>query len=195
MNENDGPHRQLARYVKDVGEMYVENIEAVVIYRQDRFGRGGDHTSFLDQNFTSVRLTAMHEDFTQQHQDVRVEDGVQYGDLEEFLDYDYIQKVAALNLAALSSLALSPPPPQTVTIDTTTLDNFTTLRWLPPADMTQVAGFVVLYRASNECCWNHKRFFFPSSPAVVPLSKDNYLFAVQSIDASLSHPSLPVPAT
>ena len=99
--ENDGKSRQLARYVKEIGERYVDNLEVVMIYRNDRFLRGGDHTPYLQNGFAAVRITEMNENFTRQHQDVRVENGIQYGDLPQYIDYEYLRKNTAMNLSNL----------------------------------------------------------------------------------------------
>ncbi|RYF47733.1 MAG: M20/M25/M40 family metallo-hydrolase, partial [Cytophagaceae bacterium] len=103
--ENDGTSRQLARYVKEIGERYVDQLDVRLIYRTDRYLRGGDHLPFLEQGFAAVRITEMNEDFNRQHQDVRKENGIDYGDLPDFADYDYIQKVARMNLSVLANLA------------------------------------------------------------------------------------------
>ena len=104
--ENDGRSRQLARYVKETGERYVDNIEVVLVYRNDRFLRGGDHTAYVENCFAAVRITEMNENYTHQHQDVRKENGIQYGDLPEFIDYEYLRKNTALNLSNLANLDL-----------------------------------------------------------------------------------------
>ena len=93
--ENDGKSRQLARYVKEIGERYVDNLEVVMVYRNDRFLRGGDHTPYVQNGFAAVRITEMNENFTRQHQDVRKENGIQYGDLPEFMDFEYLRKNTA----------------------------------------------------------------------------------------------------
>ncbi|MEJ7611850.1 MAG: M28 family peptidase [Ferruginibacter sp.] len=110
--ENDGKSRQLARYVKETGERYVENLEIKMIYRNDRFLRGGDHTPFVENGFTAVRITEMNENYTRQHQDVRMEKGIQYGDLIEFIDFEYLRKNTGMNLATLANLAKAPACPK-----------------------------------------------------------------------------------
>jgi len=109
--ENDGKSRQLARYVKEVGERYLDNLEVVMIYRNDRFGRGGDHTPFVENGFAAVRVTEMNENFYHQHQDIRTEKGISYGDLIEYMDFEYLRKNTAMNLANLASLAKAPAMP------------------------------------------------------------------------------------
>jgi Zn-dependent M28 family amino/carboxypeptidase len=117
--ENDGRPRQLARYVKEVGERYVDNLEVVLIYRNDRFLRGGDHTPFVQRGFAAVRLTEMNENYNHQHQDLRTEKGIVYGDLPEFMDFEYLRKNTGINLATLANLAKAPSVPQAVTVDVT----------------------------------------------------------------------------
>ena len=129
--ENDGASRQLARYLKEIGERYVANLEVVMVYRADRFLRGGDQIPFLQKGFAAVRITEMNENYTRQHQDVRVEKNIQYGDLPEFIDYEYLRKNTALNLSALANLAKSPSQPQDVKIDVKNLTNSTYLYWKP----------------------------------------------------------------
>jgi Zn-dependent M28 family amino/carboxypeptidase len=103
--ENDGKSRQLARYVKETGERYVDNLDIVMVYRNDRFLRGGDHTAFVDNGYPAVRITEMNENYYHQHQDVRKENGIQYGDLIEFMDFEYLRKNTAMNLSSLANLA------------------------------------------------------------------------------------------
>ena len=110
--ENDGSSRQLARYVKEIGERYVDNIEVVLVYRSDRFLRGGDHTPYLQNGFAAVRITEMNENYKHQHQDVRKENGIQYGDLPEFMDFEYLRKNTGINLSNLANLAKAPATPK-----------------------------------------------------------------------------------
>src|ERR1700743_1647738 len=114
--EDDSPSRELARYIKEIGERYVDNLDVKLIYRRDRYGRGGDHTSFLQQGFTAVRFTEMNENFTRQHQYVRRENEIGYGDVPDSVDYSYVQKVARMNLSVLSNLASAPAAPSAVTM-------------------------------------------------------------------------------
>lgn len=192
--ENDGNARQLARYVKEIGERYVANLEVVMVYRNDRFLRGGDHTSFVQKGFTAVRITEMNENFEHQHQDVRKEKGVQYGDLTEFMDFEYLRKNTALNLACLANLAKSPGLPQEVKIEVRGLGNSTLLSWKAPAQ-GQAAGYYVLVRETYQPFWQ-KKFFTTQTSMRLPYSKDNYFFAVQAVSADNNEglPVLPVPA-
>lgn len=187
--ENDGNARQLARYVKEIGERYVANLEVVMVYRNDRFLRGGDHTAFVQKGFTAVRVTEMNENFEHQHQDVRKDKGIQYGDLAEFMDFEYLRKNTALNLACLANLAKSPGMPQEVRVEVRGLGNSTTLNWKAPA-AGKPQGYYVLVRESYQPFWQ-KKFFTTQTTLKLPYSKDHYFFAVQSVSAD-GNESLPV---
>ncbi|MCD8739250.1 M28 family metallopeptidase [Mucilaginibacter roseus] len=189
--ENDGPSRQLARYVKEVGERYVDNLEVVMIYRPDRFLRGGDHLPYQQQGYAAVRITEMNENFNHQHQDVRMENGVQYGDLPEFMDYEYLRKNTAMNLSNLANLAKSPLAPQDVSIAVVALSNSTELSWKAPGG--KVAGYYVLMRETTSSVWQ-KKIFTADTSIKLPYSKDNYFFAVQSVSAA-GNEGLPVVPT
>ncbi|MFD2148335.1 M20/M25/M40 family metallo-hydrolase [Mucilaginibacter antarcticus] len=188
--ENDGPSRQLARYTKEIAERYVENLDVKLIYRRDRFLRGGDQTSFQLQGFTAVRLTEMNEDFTHQHQDLRTEKGVIYGDLPQYADYNYVQKVARMNLSVLANLASAPASPDNVGVTTSGLTNTTTLKWQPPITGKKPAGYYILMRETISPYWE-KKIFVTGTETTLNYSKDNYFFAVQSVDAE-GHESLPM---
>lgn len=177
--ENDGKARQLARYVKETGERYVENLEVVMVYRNDRFLRGGDHTPYVQNGFTAVRITEMNENYHHQHQDIRKENGIQYGDLTEFMDFEYLRKNTCMNLATLGNLAKSPSMPQEVKVDVKKLDNYTALSWQQPAT-GKCKGFYVLMRETTSAVWQ-KKFFTKQTSISLPYSKDNYFFAVQSV--------------
>ncbi len=187
--ENDGRSRQLARYVKETGERYVENIEVVMIYRNDRFLRGGDHTAFVDNGFTAVRITEMNENYTRQHQDVRKENGIQYGDLPEHIDYEYLRKNTAVNLANLANLAKAPAIPEEVKIDVKKLSNTSYLYWKAPKT-GNTKGYYVLLRETTSATWQ-KKFYTSALEITLPYSKDNYFFAVQSVNEE-GNESLPV---
>jgi Peptidase family M28 len=187
--ENDGKSRQLARYVKEIGERYVDQLEVKLIYRNDRFLRGGDHTPFVENGFTAVRITEMNENFDHQHQDLRTENGVRYGDLQEFMDFEYLRKNTGVNIAVLANLAKAPSSPTEVKIDVKNLSNNTFLYWKAPLNGT-VKGYYVLMRETSSAVWE-KKFFTSATELKLPYSKDNYLFAVQSIGND-GHESLPV---
>lgn len=180
--ENDSPAREFARYMKEVGERYVDQLDVRLIYRRDRYLRGGDHLPFAERGFTAVRVTEMNEDFRHQHQNVRAENGVRYGDLPEFTDYDYIQKVARMNLATLAGLATAPAAPQHVKILTAELTNRTNLTWDAPEGIKPTA-YYVLIRETTSPVWERK-IAVKETHLVLDYSKDNYFFAVQSIDAN-----------
>ena len=187
--ENDGKSRQLARYVKEIGERYVPNIEVVMIYRNDRFLRGGDHTAFVENGYAAVRFTEMNENYTRQHQNVRVENGIQYGDLEQYIDYEYLRKNTAVNLASLANLAAAPAMPVEVKIEVARLGNNTSLNWKKPLS-GNVSGYYVLVRETTNALWQ-KKFYTTDNNIVLPYSKDNYFFAVQAVNAA-GNESLPV---
>lgn len=187
--ENDGKSRQLARYVKETGERYVDNLEIKLIYRNDRFLRGGDHTPFVENGFTAVRITEMNENYTRQHQNVRVENGIQYGDLIEFIDFEYLRKNTGMNLSTLANLAKAPSMPEDVKIDVKKLGNSSFLYWKKPASGS-VKGYYLLMRETTSAFWQ-KKIYTTATEITVPYSKDNYFFAVQSINET-GNESLPV---
>lgn len=180
--ENDGKARQLARYVKETGERYVDNLEVVMVYRNDRFLRGGDHTPFVQRGFAAVRVTEMNENYNYQHQNVRKENGIQYGDLPEFMDFEYLRKNTAMNLANLANLSKAPSMPQNVTVETRNLTNSTYLNWKAP-NSGKVKGYYVLMRETTSPVWQ-KKFYTNAMEMRLPFSKDNYFFAVQSVNES-----------
>lgn len=187
--ENDGKSRQLARYTKETGERYVNNLEVVMIYRNDRFLRGGDHTAFVDNGYPAVRFTEMNENYYHQHQDVRKENGIQYGDLLEFIDFEYLRKNTAMNLSCLANLAKAPAMPQEVKIDVKKLGNTSLLFWKAPSS-GNTKGYYVMLRETTSALWQ-KKFFTTDTQMVLPYSKDNYFFAVQSVNED-GNESLPV---
>ena len=185
--DNDGNARQAARYIKEVAERYVDQLEVKLIYRRDRFLRGGDHTPFSQQGFTAVRITEMNEDFNRQHQDVKTENGFKYGDLPEYLDYNYLQKVTRMNMSVMANVGLSAQEPENVVIITSGLTNKTALKWNAPKGK-KPAGYYVLMRETTSPFWERK-FFVAEASATIGYSKDNYLFGVQSVDEN-GHESL-----
>ncbi|MGZ3776709.1 MAG: M28 family peptidase [Mucilaginibacter sp.] len=188
--ENDSQSRELARYIKETAERYVDQLNVKLIYRRDRYLRGGDHIPFLQQGYSAVRLTEMNEDFTRQHQNIRTENGIDYGDLPDFVDFNYVQKVARMNLSVLANLASAPAEPQNVGVVTSGLTNKTELKWDGPAMGKKPDGYYVLMRETTSPYWEQK-FYVADTHATLDYSKDNYLFAVQSVDAD-GHESLPV---
>ncbi|MES2445878.1 MAG: M20/M25/M40 family metallo-hydrolase [Bacteroidota bacterium] len=187
--DNDGKARQAARYIKEVAERYVDQLDVKLIYRRDRFLRGGDHTPFSQQGFAAVRITEMNEDFNRQHQDIRTENGFKFGDLPEYVDYNYLQKVTRMNLAVMANLAWSAQEPENVVVLTSGLTNKTALRWEAPKGKTP-AGYYILMRETSSPFWE-KKIFVKETSASIAYSKDNYYFGVQSVDDN-GHESLVV---
>jgi hypothetical protein len=187
--ESDSGSRQLARYIADVGRAYETGVKPVLVFRQDRFLRGGDHYSFNQQGFAAVRFTEFREDFHHQHQNVRTESGVEYGDLPKFVDFDYVAQVARLNAATLASLASAPAAPANVHLLTKDLENDSTLRWV--AAPGGGAEYEVVWRATTSPEWEHALGVGGATRATLKLSKDNVIFAVRAVDRR-GHRSLPV---
>jgi hypothetical protein len=179
--ESDSASRELARYITQTARTYHTGVSPLLEFRRDRFLRGGDHISFNEQGFTAVRFTEYRENFNRQHQNVRTENGIEYGDLPKYVDYDYVANVARVNAATLASLASAPLPPQKVRIETKDLVNDSTLVWDPPGDGRAV-GYEVLWRATSAPDWEHSQSVGKETRATLPVSKDNVIFAVESID-------------
>src|ERR1700685_3409925 len=152
--ENDSQSRQLARYIADVGRAYDPGVKPMLIFRLDRYLRGGDHYSFNQQGFAAVRFTEFREDFHHQHQNVRTEHGVEYGDLPKFVDFDYVAQVARLNAATLASLASAPASPAKVRLLTKDLENDSTLTWENSAG-GRAAGYEIVWRGTSSPDWEH----------------------------------------
>lgn len=186
--ESDSPSRELARYIADIGLSYDAGVKPLLIFRLDRFLRGGDHYSFNQQGFAAVRFTEFREDYDHQHQNVRTENGIEYGDLPKFVDFDYMAHVTRLNLATLASLASAPAPPTSVKMQTKNLDNDTTLTWEPSAG---AAAYEVVWRATNAADWEYVQTVSTGARATLKVSKDNVIFGVRALDQA-GHRSLPV---
>ena len=193
--ENDSLPRQLARHVKEVGERYVDGFKVTVVTRRDRYLRGGDHAPFLDRGFAALRFTEPAEDFNHQHQNVRKEGALQYGDLTEFVDPAYIAQVTRVNAAALSSLALAPAAPQDVQLRTAKLDNRTELTWQANAE-PDLAGYRIVWRDTTAAQWQGSQFVGKVTSTTMALSKDNVFFGVQAVDkdGNVSVATYPLPA-
>jgi len=187
--ESDSGSRELARYVADVGRAYDAGVKPMLVFRLDRFLRGGDHSAFNQQGFAAVRLTEFREDFHHQHQNVRTENGIEYGDLLKFVNYAYVSHVARLNAATLASLAAAPAPPANVHILTKNLENDTTLSW--EASPSGGAEYEVVWRATTSPEWEHAQGAGSATRTTLKLSKDNVIFAVRAVDRE-GHRSLPV---
>ncbi|NJC11873.1 hypothetical protein F4558_001699 [Micromonospora profundi] len=179
--ENDSPSRQLARFVRDVADNDDTGMRVRVIYRRDRYLRGSDHISFLREGWPAARFTEPNEDFAHQHQDVRVQDGKQYGDLPEFCDYKYIARVARVNGAALWSLAQAPGTPKGAIIVTTDLTNNTTLRW-QRGDEPDLTGYEVVWRETTAAEWQRVIPVGDVTEVSIDLSKDNVFFGIRAVN-------------
>ena len=180
--ENDSTPRQLARFIKDAAGRYVPDFKVEIIYRRDRYLRGGDHFPFLDAGYPAVRMTEYLENFRHQHQNVREENGVKFGDLPEYVDFAYAASVARVNAAALASLAMSPSAPQEVQMENLFLENNTTFRWKSNPE-PGVTGYRVLWRDTTAPAWEKSEDFGNVTRAtVVGVSKDNVVFGLQAID-------------
>jgi hypothetical protein len=187
--ENDSPSRELARYVMETGRTYASMAKPVMVYRLDRFLRGGDHSSFNQQGFAAVRFTEFREDYNHQHQNVRTENGIEYGDLPKFVNFDYVADVARLNAATLAALASGPSPPSKVKMQTRELENNTSLTWDPAVGATR---YEVVWRATSSPDWEHVQSSGLTS-ATLKISKDNVIFAVRSVDGAGHRSLLVVP--
>ena len=180
--ENDFPTRQLARSIKETAERYVDDFEIRIIYRKDRYLRGGDHSPFLAAGFPAVRFTEPREVFARQHQDVRVENGVQYGDLPEFVDAEYLAQVTRANAAALANLARAPAAPTGVQIEAVALTNDSTLRWQRGSE-PDLAGYRIVWRATTSPFWEDSAWAGDVTRFTIEdVSKDNVIFGVQAVD-------------
>lgn len=181
-SENDSPARQLSRYAKEVAETTDTDMRVRIIYRRDRYLRGGDHIPFLERRFPAARFTEVNEDYRHQHQDVRVEDGVQYGDLTRFVDFGYTARVARVNGAVLAGLATAPAAPSDVRVRTGELSVDTQLEWEANSE-PDLAGYEVVYRDTVEPYWTHRiRVGNVTSYTAEGLTKDNFLFGVRAVD-------------
>jgi hypothetical protein len=192
---DDAPSRQLARAMAEAARTYLGSrapqagFAPFLISRPDRYLRGGDHTSFNREGFSAVRVTEWREDFNHQHQNIREEAGVQYGDLLQFVDYGYVANVARLNAATLATLAASPGIPQEVKLVTDRLDNGTTIRWKAPEGAPAEVHYEVLWRETTAPDWQYVfvvagRTGAGGTEVTLPISKDNVVFGVRAVDAA-----------
>jgi hypothetical protein len=186
--ENDSSSRELARYINSVGENYdFGSFSPKLIFRRDRYLRGGDHSAFNESGFAAVRFTEYREDYSHQHQNVRTENGTEYGDLPKFVDFEYVANVAQLNAATLASLASSPAPPTDVRLLTKQLENDSKIEWKPAAGAT---GYEVLWRKTSDAAFPEENSLQTAETKIdLADSKDNVIFGVRSIDAK-GHRSL-----
>ena len=191
--ENDGKSRQLARYIYETTELYMPQMDPMLIYRLDRFGRGGHHRPFNEAGFAGVRIMEAHENYTQQHQDIRTEDGIEYGDVIEHVNFEYARKLTAVNAVAMASLAKAPPKPQKVEIGGAVQPS-TTLRW-EKSDSDLVKGYKIYWRPTSKPLWESQRYVGDVSEFTLEnIVIDNYLFGVSAVgkdghESVVSYPS------
>jgi hypothetical protein len=177
--ENDSPARELARFSAEVAANNATGMNVAIIYRLDRFLRGGDHTPFLQAGYPAIRYTEPNENFAHQHQDVRTANGTVYGDLIEFVDFEFTARVGKVNMATIWSLSEAPGLPRNVTVDTTVLDNDTRLKWI--ANSTDVERYEVVWRPVASSVWTHMVDVGKVGSVTLPLSKDNVIFGVRAV--------------
>ena len=191
--ENDSASRQLARFIKETGATYLPGFNVQLIYRRDRYLRGGDHIPFLERGFAAVRFTEPNEEYKHQHQNVRTENGVVYGDLPEFVDYGYIAQVARVNAAALATLARAPARPKGVGLLTRRLTNDTDLQWTANTE-GDLAGYEIVWRETSSPVWTNSRAVGNVTTYTVEgMSKDNYFFGVRAVDRQGNRSPVSVP--
>lgn len=178
-SENDSPSRELARFVQTTAQRYVPPMHARLIYRADRFLRGGDQQSFQAQGYPAVRFVEAHETFAHQHQNVRVVGGVQYGDLPRFLDFNYLARVTKMNVAALAALALGPATPRDAQMVMKHLGYTSTLRWKA---VPHAASYEIVWRSTTSPVWQYSRNVGNVTQATVGVSADDYILGVRAVD-------------
>jgi len=183
--EVDSPSRNLARFVDRMADLYVPNLDAMMIYRLDRFGRGGHHRPFNDVGYPAVRIMETNEDYRRQHQDIRVEDGVEYGDVVEEVEFDYAAKLTALNAVTLAALASAPAPPTGVQIEGAVRPS-TKLNWeaIDPALAPDLAGYRVYWRLTDQPQWQWSEFTKSIEHTLDNVVIDNYIFGVAAVSES-----------
>jgi hypothetical protein len=191
-NENDSPSRELARFAKEVGDRYQSDFHGEMVFRADRFLRGGDHESFNASGFPAIRFTEPVETFTHQHQNVRTENGVEYGDLQKYMDFDYLARVTRYNVSVLASLAVGPGRPASASILTKELDNRTQLTWTA---VPGAASYEVVRRKTTDAVWTEATDVGNVTAVTMPFSKDNWLFGIRAVDAQGHRgvPAFPLP--
>ncbi len=195
--ESDSPSRELARAISDIAQTYTaephagsrsstgaKGLNAVLEFRLDRYLRGGDHSSFNLEGFPAVRFSEWREDFNHQHQNLRTENRIEYGDLLKFVDFGYVVKVARLNAAVLSVEASAPAAPRKVRIITTALDNNSTLQWDGPEGSQSGIHYEIVWRETTAGDWQHVAAANAGKAITLPVSKDNVIFGVRSVDAA-----------
>ena len=182
--EVDSPSRNLARYIDRIADKYIENLDTMVIYRLDRFGRGGHHRPFNDLGYPGIRIMETNENYTRQHQDLRVEDGVAYGDTLEGVDFDYAAKLTGLNAVSLAAMAWAPNPPANVEI-AGAVQPSTFLKWdaLDAEQNPQLKGYKVYWRRTDAPQWEYSKYVGNVTEAMLEnVVIDNYFFGVASVN-------------
>ena len=178
--EVDGPSRQLARYIDQMTDKYMTNLDAVMIYRLDRFGRGGHHRPFNDAGFPGVRIMETHENYDMQHQDIRVENGIAYGDVIEGVNFEYAASLTSVNAICLAAIAWSPKPPEFVMIGGAVKPS-TRLKWDPIEDKN-LAGYKVYWRNTTSPQWEYSKWVGMETDVTLEnIVIDNYLFGVVAV--------------
>jgi len=190
--ENDGPSRQLGRFVVSVADNSATDMNIRVVWRRDRFLRASDHVSFIQQGYPGARFTEPRENYNHEHQNVRVEDGVQFGDLAEFCDFDYIARATKVNVATLYSLAQAPGTPKGVGIQTTALTNLSTLQWTRGTE-PDLAGYEIVWRETTASEWENVIPVGDATTATIDLAKDNVQFGVRAVDVDGHHSPVAAP--
>jgi hypothetical protein len=190
--ENDSPARQLGRFVRSVADNDATDMNVRVIYRRDRYLRGGDHISFLEEGYPAARFTEPNEDYAHQHQDVRVEDGKQFGDLIEFCDFAFMTRVCKVNVATMWSAANAPGTPKNVKILTAQLTNNTDLQWDRGTE-PDLAGYQVVWRETTDPEWTHVIDVGDVTTTSIDMSKDNVFFGVRAVDRAGRHSPVAFP--
>ncbi|MDD4919332.1 MAG: M28 family metallopeptidase [Bacteroidales bacterium] len=176
----EGPSRELARYIGETAMTYVDNMNVALIYRNDRYGRGGDHTPFLKAGYTAVRICEFHENYDRTHQLVRDENGILLGDLPSGVDYEYVRRNTGIGIAAVMSLAKAPAAPVNVQMNIRVLSNYTELEWEPSSEPGLVKGYYVVIRETDQSRWQ-KRIYTEETRIRIPYSKDNYFFGICAV--------------
>ena len=179
--EVDGPSRQLARYVERMTSTYFSDLSANMIYRLDRFGRGGHHRPFNDEGIPGVRIMETHENYNRQHQDIRTENGIEYGDVLEGVNFDFVRKLTAVNAICLAGIAWAPPSPTTLMVGGAVKPS-TTLRW-DKVPSRNLAGYKVYWRNTTSPQWEFSKWVGMEETVVLKnIIIDNYLFGVVAVD-------------
>ena len=179
--EVDGVSRQLARYVERMTSTYFTNLRAIMIYRLDRFGRGGHHRPFNDAGFAGVRIMETHENYTRQHQDIREENGIKYGDVIEGVNFEYAAKLTGVNAISLAGIAWAPPAPKNVLIGGAVQPS-TTLSW-EKAEDPNIAGYKIYWRDTTSPQWQYSKYLSAdvTEYTLTGIVIDNYMFGVAAV--------------